>query len=92
MQMSSPAAAAAGPPLTPQSTMPTPAARASSPTERTHSGVMVLTTTNVVPGPAAARAPSRPDSTARTCSSFSTATTTTSAARARSAEVAATAA
>ena len=46
---------------------------------------MVLTITNVVPGPAAARAPSGPDRTAWTCSSLTTATTTTSAARARSA-------
>src|ERR1700722_937653 len=78
MQTRLPEAAADGPPLTPQSTMGTLSAAASAPMAATHAVVIVLTTTTVVPGTPAANTPSGPDSTARTCSSFTTATTTMS--------------
>ena len=85
MQTSSPAAAAVGPPVTPQSSTGTPRAAASAPMAWTHGTEMVLTMMMVVPGPAAARPPSGPDSTAWTWASSTTATTTTSDCPTRSA-------
>ncbi len=92
MHTRSPEAAAAGPPVTPQSSTATPRAAASAPMAWTHGAEMVLTTTKVVPGPAAARPPPGPLNTACTCWSSTTATTTTSARATRSADEAATSA
>src|SRR5450759_2853816 len=64
MHTRSPLAAALGPPLTPQSTTATPASADSTPMASTQPAEMVLTIRRVVIGPAEARAPSGPDSTA----------------------------
>ena len=78
IEMSSPVAAAEGPPETPQSTTATPAAAADAATLARAAGEMVLTITSTVPGAAALRTPSSPLVTLRTWASLTTATTTTS--------------
>src|SRR4051794_6132782 len=90
MIVSVPSSALGEDPDTGASRKATPRVPSSSPIDRASAGAIVLMSTQSVPGPAPATAPSRPRSSSRTCGPSTTIVITAPAPRAASAGVAAT--